>query len=154
MQTALVLAREAAAHGDVPVGAVLVSAEGQLVATAKNERELRKDPTAHAEVLAVRAAAAARGHWRLDDLTLYVTLEPCPMCAGALVLARIARVVYGCHDPKGGAVVSKYTVGQDERLNHRFALTNGVLEAQCADELRAFFRALRASGKNGRYKGG
>ncbi len=153
MQIALSLAHEAAAVGEVPVGAVLVGPDGALVATGKNEREQSHDPTAHAEVLAIRAASAARGHWRLDDLTLYVTLEPCAMCAGALVLARIKRVVFGCADAKCGGVVSCYAIGQDARLNHTFELTRGICEAECADALRVFFRALRAGGKNGRYIG-
>ncbi len=153
MRVALSLALEAGAAGEVPVGAVVVGPDDRMVATGKNAREQSHDPTAHAEVLAIRAAAVARGHWRLDDLTLYVTLEPCAMCAGALVLARVRRVVFGCTDSKGGGVVSCYGIGRDAKLNHSFELSQGVCEAECAEVLRDFFRALRASGKNGRYTG-
>jgi tRNA(adenine34) deaminase len=112
-----------------------------------NQRETLEDPTAHAEMIAIRAAAARIASWRLEGATCFVTLEPCAMCAGALVNARVRRVVYGCDDPKGGAVVTLYTIGQDPRLNHRFELTRGVLADACADRLRAFFAALRAQGK-------
>jgi tRNA(adenine34) deaminase len=147
MREALVEADLAAAHGDVPVGCILVSAEGALLARTHNLREQTGDPTAHAELLAVRAASSAVGSWRLEGVTAYVTLEPCAMCAGALVHARVARVVYGCSDPKGGAVDTLFTIGQDARLNHRFEVTRGVLAEECADRLRAFFGALRALGK-------
>ena len=112
-----------------------------------NLRETAADPTAHAEIVAIREAARARGSWRLDGTTLYVTLEPCPMCAGAMVNARVGRVVWGCDDPKAGACTSLFAIGQDARLNHRFAITRGVLEEECADRLRRFFAALRAQGK-------
>ncbi len=136
-------ARVAALRGEVPVGCVVVDAGGVVLARAHNLRELLDDPTAHAEVLAMRHAAWQRGSWRLDGCTLYVTLEPCPMCAGALVNARIARVVYGCDDPRAGAVRSLWALANDPRLNHRCAVTAGVRAAECAEVLRAFFRARR-----------
>ena len=121
--------------------------DGAELATGHNQRETLEDPTAHAEMIAIRAAAQALGSWRLEGATAFVTLEPCAMCAGALVHARVARVVYGCDDPKGGAVVTLFAIGQDARLNHRFELTRGVLADECAARLRAFFAALRAQGK-------
>ncbi len=142
MRLALDEAAAAPAHDDVPIGAVAVQA-GEVVAAARNERELRGDPTAHAEVLALRAAAEALGTWRLDGVTLYVTLEPCPMCAGALVLARVARLVYGPQDPRAGAAYSLYNVVQDPRLNHFVEITTGVLEEECAALLRTFFQGKR-----------
>ena len=140
----LALAHAAAAleHDDVPIGAV-VARDGEVLAAARNERELRGDPTAHAEVLALRAAAEAAGTWRLGGATVYVTLEPCPMCAGALVLARVARLVYGPQDPRAGAAYSLYNVVQDPRLNHTMEVTTGVLEEECAALLRAFFQGKR-----------
>lgn len=147
MREALAEADVAATKGEVPVGCILVDGQGTIVARGHNLRETLADPTAHAEMVALREAARARGSWRLDGLTLYVTLEPCPMCAGALVNARIDRVVYGCDDPKAGAVRSLFTIGRDERLNHRFELQAGVLAEPCADRLRRFFAALRAQGK-------
>ncbi len=149
MHQALALADQAAHLGEVPVGCVLFDAEGRLVAAAHNLRETSSDPTAHAEIVAMRAAAQALGSWRLEGHTLYVTLEPCAMCAGALVNARIARVVWGCDDPKAGACVTLFSIGQDARLNHRFAITKGVLESECAERLRSFFSALRAQSKRG-----
>ena len=138
----------AAARGEVPVGALIVrTVEQTIVARGHNLRETLQDPTAHAELLAMRWAAQDLGSWRLDHCTLYVTLEPCPMCAGALLNARIARVVYGCADPKAGAVQSLYSIGLDTRLNHRFALTTGVLEEPCAQLLKQFFLALRQRNK-------
>ena len=142
MQRALVEARAAQAHGDVPVGAVVVR-NGQIVAVAHNERELTGDPTAHAEVLAMRAAASVVGQWRLDDCTLYVTLEPCAMCAGAIVNARVARLVYGAVDPKAGAVRSLYQLADDPRLNHRAVIEGGLLADESAVLLRDFFAARR-----------
>ena len=142
MRSALEEARAAEAHGDVPVGAVVVRG-GQLVAARHNERELSGDPTAHAEVLALRDAAATVGHWRLDDCTLYVTLEPCAMCAGALVNARVARVVYAASDPKAGAVRSLYSIADDRRLNHRALVDAGLLAEESAAMLKAFFAARR-----------
>lgn len=147
MREALAEADAAADKGEVPVGCVLVSADGVVVARGHNLRETLSDPTAHAEMVALREAARVRTSWRLDDLTAYVTLEPCPMCAGALVNARVKRVVYGCDDPKAGAVRSLFTIGRDERLNHRFELEGGVLAIDCADRLKRFFAALRALGK-------
>ncbi len=143
MATALELARAAPAHGDVPVGAVVVTAGGEVVGTGANDREGAGDPTAHAEVLALRAAAAALGSWRLTGCTLVVTLEPCTMCAGALVLARVDRVVYGAADPKAGAVGSLWDVVRDRRLNHRPEVVGGVLAEQCSAVLRAFFEDRR-----------
>jgi tRNA(adenine34) deaminase len=142
MDEALAEGAAAAARGEVPVGAVVV-VDGVIVGRGHNLRETQADPTAHAEVLALRAAAAALGTWRLDRATLYATLEPCPMCAGALVNGRVARLVYGCTDPKAGAVATLYTLCSDPRLNHRVAVTGGVREAACADLLRGFFARLR-----------
>jgi tRNA(adenine34) deaminase len=142
MALALERAREAEARGDVPIGAVIARG-GKILAAAGNERELRADPTAHAELLAIRAAAAALGGWRLPGTTLYVTLEPCTMCAGAIVLARIPTVVYGAPDPKAGAAGSVLDVLAEPALNHRPKLLGGVLEAECAEVLRGFFAARR-----------
>ncbi len=142
MQAALAEADAAAREGDVPVGAVLVSPGGELV-PARNLREVAEDPTAHAEVVALRKAAARTGRWRLDDWTCVVTLEPCPMCAGALVAARIRRVVYGCADPKAGAVRSLYRIADDPRLNHRLEVVEGVLADEAAARLRSFFEVRR-----------
>ena len=142
MRLALVEAVAAEVHGDVPIGAVVVR-DGVVIAHRHNERELTGDPTAHAEVLALRDAAAAVGHWRLLDCTLYVTLEPCVMCAGALVNSRIGAVVFGATDPKAGAVESLYHVCADERLNHRPPVEGGVLAAECGQLLKAFFAARR-----------
>lgn len=146
MAVALAEADRAASEGEVPVGCVLVRA-GDELARAHNLRESSQDPTAHAEVLAIRAGARALGSWRLEGVTAYVTLEPCAMCAGALVLARVPRVVWGCRDPKGGAVATLFGVGVGEGLNHRFESVEGVLAADAADRLRRFFLALRARGK-------
>jgi tRNA(adenine34) deaminase len=142
MDLALEHARRAEAHGDVPIGAVLAR-EGEPLAAAGNERELRRDPTAHAELLAIRDAAEALGGWRLSGTTLYVTLEPCPMCAGAIVLARIPTVVYGCADPKAGAAGSVLDVLGEPALNHRPAVSAGLREEECAALLRDFFAARR-----------
>ncbi len=142
MGEALAEARLAAAAGDVPVGAVVVLG-GQIVARGHNRREAASDPCAHAEVEALREAAKARASWRLVGATVYATLEPCPMCAGALVNARIARLVYGCSDPKAGAIDTLFTIGRDPRLNHRFDVTAGVLADACAAELKSFFAARR-----------
>ena len=147
MREALGLADVAASQGEVPVGCVLVDESGTIVGRGHNLRETLADPTAHAETVALREAARARGRWRLDDVTAFVTLEPCPMCAGAFVNARIRRVVYGCDDPKAGAVRTLFSIGRDERLNHRFELESGVLADQCAERLHTFFAALRAQGK-------
>ena len=142
MQLAIDEARAALEHGDVPIGAVIV-VDGEVVARRHNERELTNDPTAHAEVLALRDASTARSSWRLGDATLYVTIEPCAMCAGALVNARIGRVVFGAPDLKAGAVGSLYHLGADPRLNHEFAVTPNVRAAECADLVSAFFADRR-----------
>ena len=144
MRAALVEAARAEEHGDVPVGAVVVRA-GAIIATRHNERELTGDPTAHAEVLALRDAAAHVGQWRLDDCTLYVTLEPCPMCAGAVVNSRVARLVFGADDPKAGAARTLYTIADDARLNHRADVVGGVLAAESAVLLKDFFARRRRS---------
>ncbi len=142
MGLALDEARLAPVHNDVPVGAIVVH-DGLVIASRHNERELHGDPVAHAEILALRDAAAHLGQWRLDECTLYVTLEPCPMCAGALVNARLGQLVYGAHDPKAGAVTSVFDVLSGERLNHRVEVTSGVQSAESAELLRAFFRSRR-----------
>ncbi|MDC0742224.1 tRNA adenosine(34) deaminase TadA [Polyangium mundeleinium] len=143
MRAAIEEAVAAANSGDVPVGAVLVDAAGTIVGRGRNRRELLQDPTAHAEVEALRDAARQRGAWRLAGFTVYVTLEPCPMCAGALVNARVSRLVYGCTDPKAGAVDTLFTIGRDLRLNHRYEVQGGVLADECAGLLRAFFAPRR-----------
>ncbi len=143
MRIAVEEARRALEHDDVPIGAVIVR-DGDVVARARNERELRKDPTAHAEVLALRAAAEVIGEWRLTGTTMYVTLEPCPMCAGALVLARVARLVYGPQDERAGAAYSLYNIVQDPRLNHFVEITTGVLEEECLRLLQGFFAQRRS----------
>lgn len=142
MRLALNEARAAREGGDVPVGAVAVRG-GEVLAGAHNERELRKDPTAHAEILVLQRAAQKLGRWRLDDVDLYVTVEPCPMCAGAIVWARIKRLVYGAPDEKAGAAYSLYNIVQDPRLNHECAVTAGVMAEECAGVLQAFFRRKR-----------
>ena len=142
MRQALEAAEAATGRGEVPVGAVVV-ARGAVIAVAHNERETGNDPTAHAEVLALRRAAAALGSWRLTEADLYATMEPCPMCAGAIVNARVRRVFYGCHDPKAGAVRSLYQILDDRRLNHRVEVVPGVLSDEAAGLLRAFFGRLR-----------
>ena len=147
MRSAIAEARRALAHGDVPIGAVVLR-DGAIIAARHNERELTGDPTAHAEVLALRDAAAVVGHWRLDDCTLVVTLEPCVMCAGAVVNGRVGRLVYGTTDPKAGAVGSLYDIPADRRLNHRPPVTAGVLATECGDLLRAFFAERRTSSKD------
>jgi tRNA(adenine34) deaminase len=144
MGLAIERAREAEAHGDVPIGAV-VARDGEPLAAAGNERELRRDPTAHAELLAIRLAAEALGGWRLPGTTLYVTLEPCPMCAGAIVLARIPTVVYGAPDPKAGAAGSVLDILAEPALNHRPEVIGGVMEDECAAVLRHFFASKRDS---------
>jgi tRNA(adenine34) deaminase len=142
MRTALAEAARALEHGDVPVGAVVVHG-GEVIGAGHNERERRQDPTAHAEMLALRRAASHLGHWRLLDTVLYVTLEPCAQCAGALVLGRVPRVVYGTADPKAGAAGSVLDILGEPRLNHRPAVRGGVLAADCAALLVDFFRARR-----------
>jgi tRNA(adenine34) deaminase len=142
MLLAIERARAAEGHDDVPIGAVLARGE-EVLGAAGNERELRADPTAHAEILAIRAAAEALGGWRLPETTLYVTLEPCAMCAGAIVLARIPHVVYGAPDPKAGAAGSVLDVLAEPALNHRSQVTGGVLGPECATLLREFFASRR-----------
>ncbi len=143
MLAALDEAARAEQRGEVPVGCVVVH-QGEVIARGHNLRETSQDPSSHAELIAIRAAAARLGTWRLTGTTIYVTLEPCAMCAGALVHARVDRVVYGCDDPKAGAVKSLYNLGIDGKLNHRFALTTGVLAETCSMRLTAFFRQIRA----------
>ena len=143
MSRALEQARAAADHGDVPVGAVVVS-DGEVIAAAQNRREVDQDPTAHAEIIVIRKAAAVVGSWRLEGCSLYVTLEPCAMCAGAIVLARIPQVVFAAPDPKAGAAGSVHDLLRDSRLNHTVDVAGGVMEAESAELLRAFFRAARA----------
>jgi tRNA(adenine34) deaminase len=142
MRRALAAAEEAASRGEVPVGAVVVVG-GEIVAVAHNERETGSDPTAHAEILALRRAAAALGSWRLTGADLFVTMEPCPMCAGALVNARLRRLYFGCDDPKAGAVRTLYTLVDDPRLNHRVEVVPGLLAAEGAALLKSFFSRLR-----------
>ena len=146
MQMALDEAQQAAEQDEVPVGAVIVH-DGRVIGRASNQREQLKDPTAHAEMIAITQAAAALGSWRLDDCTLYVTLEPCPMCAGAILQARIPRVVYGATDPKAGAVDSLYQLLGDPRLNHRCQVVAGVLAEPCGALLSRFFQKQRQLGK-------
>jgi tRNA(adenine34) deaminase len=143
MQLALTEARRALEHDDVPIGAIVVRADGRVIGRGHNERERRNDPTAHAEVIALREAAAELGSWRVLDCTLVVTLEPCAMCAGAIVLARVPRVVYGCKDPKAGAAGSVLDVLAEERLNHRPEVEGGVLAEECSVLIRDFFAARR-----------
>jgi tRNA(adenine34) deaminase len=145
MREALALARDAGARGEVPVGAVALF-EGRIVGRGANARESAADPTAHAELLAIQDAARTLGRWRLTGVTIVVTLEPCAMCAGAMVLARIDRLVYGASDPKAGAVGSLLDLSQDARLNHRFPVERGLLAEEAADLLRSFFRARRGNG--------
>ena len=144
MLAALAQARSAAASGDVPIGAVVVGSDGAVLGVGRNVREAEHDPTGHAEVVALRAAAAARGEWRLEGCTLVVTLEPCTMCAGAAVLSRVERVVFGAWDPKAGAVGSLWDVVRDRRLNHRPEVVSGVLAAESTALLDDFFATHRA----------
>ncbi|NLX12477.1 MAG: nucleoside deaminase [Phycisphaerales bacterium] len=146
IRQAIAEAQEALESEDVPVGAV-VARRGSIIGRGHNQRELLQDPTAHAEMIALTAAATAMGSWRLEGCTLYVTLEPCVMCAGAIVLARIERLVFGAFDPKAGACGSVYNVVEDGRLNHRVNVTHGVLADSCADLLSRFFATQRAKGK-------
>jgi len=146
MRLALEQAVLTAASADVPVGAIVLDADAEVVGVGRNARELTGDPTAHAEVLALRSAAAALGTWRLSGCTLVVTLEPCTMCAGALVLARVSRVVFGGADPKAGAVGSLWDVVRDRRINHRPEVVSGVLAPECGSLLRDFFEGRRGVG--------
>ncbi len=147
MTIAMAEANAAGEAGDVPVGCVVLDHEANLVATGRNRRELDEDPTAHAELVAMRKAAAALGSWRLVGCTLVVTLEPCPMCAGAIVNARIPQVIFGCHDPKAGAAGSVLDLLNEDRLNHRAGVIGGILAEQCGSQLRSFFRRQRRAGK-------
>jgi tRNA(adenine34) deaminase len=142
MRAALAAAEQAASIGEVPVGAVVV-VHGEVIAVAHNQRETKNDPTAHAEIVAMRAAAMALDSWRLVDADLYVTMEPCPMCAGAIVNARVRRLIYGCDDPKAGAVRTLYRLLDDQRLNHRVEVVPGVLAVESSALLKAFFSRLR-----------
>jgi tRNA(adenine34) deaminase len=146
MRLALMEAQAALLENEVPVGAVIVY-KARVIAAAHNQREQLRDPTAHAEMIAITQAAEALGSWRLEDCSLYVTLEPCPMCAGAIVQARLPNVIYGATDPKAGAVNSLYTLLSDARLNHRCHVVPGVLAAPCGELLTDFFRAQRRLGK-------
>jgi tRNA(adenine34) deaminase len=148
MRRAIAEAERALAHGDVPVGAVAVVG-GAVVAARHNERELRPDPTAHAELLLLRDVAAATGSWRMDEVTIVVTLEPCAMCAGAMVNGRVGRLVFGAYDQKAGAVGSLYNLCSDPRLNHEVRVTGGVLADRCAALLTAFFEGRRVKGSDG-----
>jgi tRNA(adenine34) deaminase len=143
LRAALEEAGSAPAHGDVPIGAVVLSPTGAVLARAHNERELTGDPTAHAEVVALRRAAEELGSWHLEGCTLVVTLEPCTMCAGALVLARVERVVFGAYDPKAGAIASLWDVVRDPRLNHRVEVIGGLAEDECGAPIRDFFAGRR-----------
>jgi len=147
MQAALAEAELAAAKGEVPIGAVLVH-DGRIVGRGHNLRETSNDPTTHAEMVAIRQAAETIGHWRLLDTTLYVTLEPCVMCMGAIILARIPRLVYASRDPRSGAVGSIYDFAQDERFNHKVEVTEGVLGEECSRMLSGFFQQIRAGKKS------
>jgi tRNA(adenine34) deaminase len=149
MDRALDEARAAMEHDDVPIGAIVVR-DGEVIAAAHNRREVDGDPTAHAEILALREAARATGSWRLERCTLYVTLEPCSMCAGALVLARLPTLVFAATDPKAGAVGSLYDIAREPRLNHQVEVTSGVLAEECGLLLRRFFQARRAPSRAGR----
>ena len=147
MREALAEAERARLDGDVPVGAV-VGHDGKVIGRGRNRREVDCDPTAHAEVMALREAALALGTWRLYGCSIYVTLEPCSMCGGAMVLSRIERCVYGCSDPKGGFLGSLYDLSNDSRLNHRFEVISGIEEEECSSMLRNFFKELRARRKS------
>ena len=146
MREAIMRAHQAAECGEVPVGAVVVH-QGEIIAEGFNRRESWQDPTAHAELIAVRRAAEKIGSWRLCECTVYVTLEPCPMCAGMLVNARVPRLVYGARDPKAGAIRSLYAIGEDPRLNHALDVQEGVLGDECGELLTEFFRSIRLAKK-------
>ena len=147
MRMAIDAAHIAEDNGDVPIGAVIVH-NSRIIAKAYNQREQLQDPTAHAEIIALTQAAAALENWHLNGCTIYVTLEPCPMCAGALVLSRMDRLVYGCDDPKTGAATSLYNIVTDERLNHRLEVTSAVLAEQCSEQLQRFFVRRRKKNEN------
>jgi tRNA(adenine34) deaminase len=148
MREAIAEARNARAMDEVPIGCVIIhEPSGRIIGRGFNRRETDHDPTAHAEIIALRQAACALNHWRLLDCVIVVTLEPCPMCAGAIVNARVPKLVYGCDDPKAGAVRTLYQLCEDPRLNHRVEVVSGVLADDCAELLRDFFRERRAWGK-------
>jgi len=146
MKKAITLACKAESVDEVPIGAIIVK-DGRIVGRGFNQRESRNDPSAHAEMLAIRQASRKLNAWRLTGTTLYVTLEPCPMCMGAILLARMGRVVFGCHDPKGGAAGSLYNLAADSRFNHQVELTTGIMQQECSEMLSAFFRKLRQEKK-------
>ncbi len=146
MKTALNLARKAESIGEVPIGALIVK-DGMIIGRGFNQRESRNDPSAHAEMIAIRQAARKLNAWRLTGTTLYVTLEPCPMCMGAILLARVDRLVFGCPDPKAGAAGSLYNLADDTRFNHRVELASGIMSAECSEILSSFFRKLRSAKK-------
>ena len=146
MGRALELAHQAVIDDEVPVGALIIR-DHQIIGAASNQRQMLKDPTAHAEMIAITQAAAAIGDWRLEKTTLYVTLEPCPMCAGAILQARVPRVVFGATDPKAGAAVSLFQLLSDSRLNHQSELVSGIRAAECGQILTVFFASKRAMGK-------
>ena len=152
MQRAIAEARKAEAKAEVPIGCLIVR-DGRIVARGHNLRESTHDPTAHAELIAIRKAARKLGSWRLLDCTLYVTLEPCTMCMGAIILSRIPTVVFGCHDPKGGAAGSLYDLSDDSRLNHSVALVPGIMQQECSAMLSGFFSSLRERKKVERLSG-
>ena len=143
MEPALQEGRKGLEKGEVPVGAVLAGPDGKIIARAHNQPVSKQDPTAHAEILVLRKAGALQGNYRLLDCTLVVTIEPCPMCMGAALNARISRLVFGAFDPKAGAAGSLYNLAEDSRLNHRIEVISGIMEKECADQLRDFFRARR-----------
>jgi tRNA(adenine34) deaminase len=147
MKKALNLARKAELVGEVPIGALIVK-DGAIIGRGFNQREAKHDPSAHAEMIAIRQASRRLGAWRLTGTTMYVTLEPCPMCMGAILLARIERLVFGCHDPKGGAAGSLYNLASDPRFNHQVELASSVMQAECSAILSNFFQALRREKKS------
>jgi len=146
MALALIEAEKAGKKGEVPVGAIIIDSCGKVVARGHNLRESKSDPTAHAEIVAIRKASKKTGSWRLAGCTIFVTLEPCPMCAGALVNSRIKRVVFGCKDPKAGACGTLMDITSDSRLNHRIEVVSGVLEEKCSNLLKEFFKSRRSRG--------
>jgi tRNA(adenine34) deaminase len=148
MREAIAEAQRARAITEVPIGCVIVhEPSGRIIGRGHNRREIDRDPTAHAEIIAIRQAASELNHWRLLECVIVVTLEPCPMCAGAIVNARVPKLIYGCDDPKAGAVRTLYQICEDLRLNHRVEVTSGILADECAELLRAFFKDQRAMGK-------
>jgi tRNA(adenine34) deaminase len=149
MREAIALANAAAAMAEAPIGCIVLNAEGEIIGRGHNRREIDSDPTAHAEIIALKQAAQSLGSWRLIGCTLVVTLEPCPMCAGAIVNARVDRLVYGASDPKAGAVRTLYQICDDPRLNHRVSITAGLMAEECGELLRRFFQARRTASREG-----